>query len=246
MDSGYRATLRRSHAALAAVLLSLPIAFCSEKSAEANQGAPKGVTVFAPTLARQSAVVQRPESKEAGAARDQVAKKIAQSDDLFLEMADRACRSEDFKSFFRAFSGSRAVRERHMARNLTIGIVGRSRAVTGREYLSEIAFPISPMDNDYVTVASAEKFERLENGNWRDLLYVRLDFEFAQDSRVRVEWTPGTFERHLDFPPLEPEEGLGRMIRQMGEGGVLLFAPNATCWELFADITQSVGKHLDK
>lgn len=243
MDSGFRATLRRSHTALAVVLLSLPVASCSENSAQANQGSPKGATVSAPTPARQNAVVQMPVSNDVGAAREGVSR---QSDELFVEMADRACRSDDFKSFFRAFSGSRAVRELHMAGNLTIGVEGRSRAVTRREYLDRRVFPVSPMDNDYVTTASADDFERLGDGSWRDLLYVRLDFDFAQDSRVRVEWTPGIFEGHLDSPPPELEEGLGRMIRQTAEGGVLLFAPNRKCWELFADIAQPAGKHLDK
>ena len=99
MDSEYRATLRRSHTVLAAMLLLWPIASCSEKSAQANQGSRKGATVSASTLARQSAVVQRPERKAVEAVRVQMARKMAQSDDLFLEMADRACRSEDFKSF---------------------------------------------------------------------------------------------------------------------------------------------------
>ena len=187
-----------------------------------------------------------PLSNGIGAARKGVVRIMTKSDELFHEMAGRACRSDDFKSFFRAFSGSWAVRERHMASDLTVGPQGGSRRVTRREYLNEIAFPVSPMDNDYVTAVSAENFERLGNGKWRDLLYVRLDFDFAQDSRVRVEWTPGIFERNLDVPPPELEEGLGRMIRQTEEGGVLLFSPTGTCWELFADIAQSAGKHLDK
>ena len=244
MDSGFRISLGRSHSALAALLLSWPVVPCGEKSAQANQVSPKGVS--APSLTRQSAVVQMPLSNGVGAARTGVARTMDQRDELFLEMADRACRSEDFKSFFRAFSGSRAVRERHMAGILTVGVDGRSRAVTRRAYLSEIGFPVSPMDNDYVTAASAENFERLGNGKWRDLLYVRLDFDFAQDSRVRVEWTPGLFERQLDPPPPQLEEGLGQMVRQKGNGGILNFVPTSTCWKLSADINQTAEKQVNK
>ena len=246
MDFGFRATWRRSQMALAVVLSSLPVVCCSEESAQAHQDSLQDVTVTALATARQSAGVQTPVSNDVRAAREGVARTVTQSDELFLEMAGRACRSDDFKSFFHAFSGSQAVRERHMAVHLTVGEEGQLHRMSRRQYIEKRAFPVSPMDNDYVTAASADNFARSGNGGWRDLLYVRLAFDFAQDSRVRVEWTPGSFERHLHSPPPELEEGLGRMIRQTGEGGILLFAPTGTCWELFAEIAQSAGGHLDK
>jgi hypothetical protein len=246
MDSRFRTALRRSNFGLATVLLSLPVASCSEESAQASQDPLKAASVWAQAQAqaRHSAFVQKPESN--GAAHEGQTGTMNQSDELSLEMADRACRSDDFKSFFRAFSGSSAVREQHAAAYLTVGLEGRSRRMTRQQYMDKSAFPVSPMDNDYVTAASADNFARSGNGHWRDLLYVRLAFDFAQDSRVRVEWTPGTFERHLDTPPPELQEGLGQMIRQTGQGGFLLFAPTGTCWELAADIAQPAGQHLDQ
>lgn len=246
MDSGFRATLRRSHAALAAMLLSLTITSCSGETAQAKQGSPKGISAPALALTNQGAVAQKPKSKVVGTARGRGGRTMTQSDALFLEMADRGCRNNDFYSFFQAFSGSWAVRERFVGDTLTVGPEGRSLNITRRRYLDKSVFPVSPMDNDYVTAASADNFARSNNGNWRDLLYVRLAFDFAQESRVSVEWMPGTFERHLDTPPPELEEGLGRMIRQTKEGGVLLFAPTGKCWELVADIVQAAGKHLDQ
>ena len=46
----------------------------------------------------------------------------------------------------------------------------------------------------------------------------------------------GPAAKHLNPPPPDLEEGLGRMIRQTAPGGYLLFYPTKGCWELVSDV----------
>jgi hypothetical protein len=164
------------------------------------------------------------------------ARTMTESDRLFLEMADGACNAVDFPSFFKAFSGSWAVRAKYTAATVEQGVTGQSRSETRRDYLGRDAFPVAPMDYEFVTAASAAAFEAKPDASWRDLSYVRLEFNTANDNRRRVDWLPGIFQKHQTPPPPELEEGLGELVRATGGGGTLLFYPTETCWELVGDM----------
>lgn len=161
---------------------------------------------------------------------------MTESDRLFLDMADGACNAVDFSSFFKAFTGSWAVRAKYTAATVTHGMTGQSRSLPRRDYLALNDFPIAPMDYDYVTAASAAAFEGKPDASWRDLSYVQLEFNTANDNRRRVDWLPGIFQKHQTPPPPELEEGLGELVRATGGGGTLLFFPTETCWELVEDV----------
>lgn len=164
------------------------------------------------------------------------ARTMTESDRLFLEMADGACEAVDFASFFRAFGGSWAVREKYTAATVTFGMTGKSTAQPRRAYLDRNDYPISPMDNAYATAASVRLFDSKADASWRDLSYVELEFNTANDNRRRVDWLPGMFQKHQTPPPPELEEGLGELVRATGGGGTLLFFPTETCWELVEDV----------
>jgi len=161
---------------------------------------------------------------------------ITESDRLFLEMADGACNAVDFPSFFRAFSGSWAVRDKYTAATVTHGMTGKSTAQPRRQYLDQNDFPVSPMDFEFATAESVKIFDSKSDASWRDLSYVQLEFNTANDNRRRVDWLPGIFQKHQTPPPPELEEGLGELVRATGGGGTLLFFPTETCWELVEDV----------
>ena len=151
-------------------------------------------------------------------------------------MADGACNAVDFESFFKAYSGSWAVRAKYTAASVTHGMTGKSVAQPRRSYLDRDDFPIAPMDYDFVTAESAAAFESKPDASWRDLSYVQLEFNTANDNRRRVDWLPGIFQKHQTPPPPELEEGLGELVRATSGGGTLLFFPTETCWELVEDV----------
>ncbi len=193
-----------------------------------------------PKAASTADAARTPNTAGTDGADDRPVRTMTESDRLFLEMADGACNAVDFASFFKAYSGSWAVREKYTAATVTYGMTGKSRAKPRRQYLDQNDFPIAPMDYEFVTAESAARFESKPGASWRDLSYVRLEFNTANDNRRRVDWLPGIFQKHLTPPPPELEEGLGELVQETGGGGTLLFFPTATCWELVEDVQNPI------
>lgn len=218
---------RRRRLSLAALALFAVAACGNEASGSADAAAGAAV----PEAGRGVA-----DTAGAAAPKEQVARTMTESDRLFLKMADGACNAVDFASFFKAFSGSWAVREKYSAATVNYGMTGKSRAVPRSEYLGLDDFPVAPMDYDFVTAESAAAFDSKPGASWRDLSYVSLEFNTANDNRRRVDWLPGIFQKHQTPPPPELEEGLGEMVRATGGGGTLLFFPTETCWDLVEDV----------
>lgn len=215
---------------LSAVALALfAVTACGSEAA----GTADAADSAAPTAAPHS---DRVANGPGAAARGKAEQTMTESDRLFLEMADGACNAVDFESFFKAFSGSWAVRAKYTAATVTYGMTGESAAQPRRSYLDRNEFPIAPMDYEFVTAASAAAFESKPDASWRDLSYVQLEFNTANDNRRRVDWLPGIFQKHQTPPPPELEEGLGELVRATGGGGTLLFFPTETCWELVEDV----------
>lgn len=154
----------------------------------------------------------------------------SESDRFFAEMAEAACRDDDFHAFLWPFANSRAVRERHVAPSVFVGSSSDSRAIAAADYLAADDFPILMIDHSYVTAASARLFDA-EGGRADQLVYVELEVNTAQDERRRVDWTPGRFE---------PDEGdgPGTLIEATGPGGHLLFSRSGDCWRLTGDIRE--------
>jgi len=213
----------------AAALALFAVTACGSEAA----GTADAADSAAPTAAPHS---DRVANGPGAAASGKAEQAMTESDRLFLEMADRACNAVDFESFFKAYSGSWAVRAKYTAATVTHGPTGKSRAEPRAAYLDQNAFPIAPMDYDFVTAESAAAFETKPDASWRDLSYVQLEFNTANDNRRRVDWLPGIFQKHQTPPPPELEEGLGELVRATGGGGTLLFFPTETCWELVEDV----------
>lgn len=221
--------MRRGFAMIATLLLASTSACGGEAKEPREAGGSDAKPVAAPAE-------RAPNTAGADGADDRPVRKMTESDTLFLEMAEGACKSDDFKSFFRAFGGSWAVREKYTADAIIFGMASKSYPKPRRRYLDQNDFPISPMDNAYATAESVMLFDSKPNASWRDLSYVQLEFNTASDNRQRVDWLPGIFEKHQSPPPPELEEGLGKMVQETGGGGVLLFSPTKTCWELTQDV----------
>ncbi len=222
---------RRRRLSLAALAL-FAVAACGN---EASGSADAANHAAAPEAGRDAA-----DGAGAAAPKFPAARTMTESDRLFLDMADGACNAVDFASFFKAYSGSWAVREKYSAATVNYGMTGKSRAVPRSEYLGRDDFPVAPMDYDFVTAESAAAFESKPGASWRDLSYVALEFNTANDNRRRVDWQPGIFQKHQTPPPPELEEGLGEMVRATGGGGTLLFFPTETCWELVEDVRNPI------
>jgi hypothetical protein len=224
---------KRSGKGIIAAMLLVGSTACGQEAA-ATKATGNAATASAADAART------PNTAGTDGADDRPVRTMTESDRLFVEMADGACNAIDFASFFKAYSGSWAVREKYTAATVTYGMVGKSRAKPRRQYLDQNDFPIAPMDYEFVTAESAAQFESKPNASWRDLSYVRLEFNTANDNRRRVDWLPGIFQKHQTPPPPELEEGLGELVRATGGGGTLLFFPTETCWELVEDVQNPI------
>jgi len=210
------------HARVSALVLALLLAACGSPSAEAGQAVTKATA--APATATAAAATG-------------VAKPLSESDRLILEMAASGCRSGDFKQFFQAFTRSDVVRERYTAKTVEFGTEGSAYQMPVRRYIDDGHYPLGIIDYSWMTRESAMLYEMDDvPPPVEKVRYVELTFETASDNRQRVEWLPGVFEKNLNPPPPDLEEGLGRMIRQTAPGGYLLFFPTKDCWELVSDV----------
>ncbi|PZQ23911.1 MAG: hypothetical protein DI569_02795 [Sphingopyxis macrogoltabida] len=166
-------------------------------------------------------------------AADAAADADADGDAQFLEMAEAACRSDDFDAFLWPFANSRAVRERYSAPRIAAGGERDSRDLPRGTYLAGGDFPILMIDFSYVTAESFRRFEA-GDGDASRLAYVDVEINTAQDERRRVDWAPAR------FAPGEGD-GPGTLIEKTGPGGYLLFSPTGDCWQLTADIREAGG-----
>lgn len=160
---------------------------------------------------------------------------MTESDSIRLGMAEAACRQNDFRGFFNAFTGSWAVRERYTADQIGFGQTGQSRRTSRQAYADDGRYPMATMDYFYVTSESATQFDR-NGGDPKSLRYVQVEINQASDGRNRVDWLPGIFERDLTPVPEDVGDGLGDLVQETDSGGYLLFRPTQDCWELVDDI----------
>ncbi len=214
--------------ALIAVLATISTGACGSENADASAA----VATPAPVAQAEGAEAAVVETQTA-AARDRPV--MTESDTIRLQMAEAACRQNDFKGFFKAFTGSWAVRERYTADQVSFGQTGQSRRLSRQTYADEDRYPVATMDYFYVTSESAAQFDR-NGGDPKSLRYVQIEINQAGDGRNRVDWLPGIFEKDLTPPPRDLGDGLGDLVQETGSGGYLLFRPTATCWELVDDI----------
>lgn len=167
---------------------------------------------------------------------DRPVRKLTESDRFWLQQAGLACKSRDFRAFFSAFGGSWAVRQAYTADRVRFGLEGMSREMPGSQYLDQNNYPLGRIDYLIATAQSISDFEAKSGSTYRDLVYVDIEFNTASDDRRRVDWTPGLFESQLEPPPSDLGESKGRMVRQLGDGGYLLFYPTSDCWKFVSDI----------
>jgi hypothetical protein len=222
-----------------AALAALTVTLTGCGSGIADEAAPDkaGAGAGATDAAAAAPVAARaPNTAGTDGADDRPRRVMTESDRLWMQTAEGACQTDDFGTFLRAYGGSWAVREKYTAATVQYGTRGRSRAMPRQQYLDQNNFPITPVDYYWGTADSYRNFEA--NGNDPSkLVYVQIEFNTAADNRRSVEWIPGIFQKDLNPPPPELEEGLGDLVQQTGNGGQLLFYPTATCWELAQDIS---------
>lgn len=140
------------------------------------------------------------------------------ADEIWDKQAETACAAGRFPEFLEAFVRSRSVARHYSARRVLVARAASRTEVVGAAYAGA---PITLMDHRWVTAASATRgapFDRVE-----------LEINQSSDNRVLVEWRP------VEYGPPGPEEEEGRILRQTGPGGALLFAPTDHCWALVED-----------
>lgn len=144
---------------------------------------------------------------------------LSDSDQIVLRLAADACKHRYFKQFFQAAVRSKEVRLRHF--NTPID------TQAGKRTNDEYAFPFEMMDYSYVTASPAGKSSQ-EREQERE--YVHLEFNYAHDGRVRVDWVRVDFGKNGNDEGETPEDD-----REYGPRGYLLFYPTADCWTLSQD-----------
>lgn len=154
---------------------------------------------------------------------------LTESDKLLLEMAEAACRQNDFSGFVAAYARSPIVRARHTAANIQHGQSGASKPVTRDRYLAGNLFPITMIDTYWITSESRRAFDAAD-GDAQLLVIAQLETNMASDRRARVDWVSG----RMDYDP-QIDEGEGTFV-QTGPGGYLLFYSTKDCWELVEDV----------
>ncbi|QIG53706.1 hypothetical protein G6N82_05655 [Altererythrobacter sp. BO-6] len=154
---------------------------------------------------------------------------LTESDKLLLEMAEAACRQNDFTGFVAAYARSPILRARHTAASVQHGQPGASKPVTRDRYLAGNLFPITMIDTYWVTSDSRRAFDAAD-GDAQLLVIAAPDINVASDGRARVDWVSG----RMDYDP-QINEGEGSFV-QTGPGGYLLFYPTKDCWELVEDV----------
>lgn len=220
------------HSPLLLIMVGL-VAACSNGAAEEAKGTD---AQFAQESALAVEAGSQGNSALTDGADDRPRRTMTESDRNWLAMATSACTTEDFGTFLRAYGGSWAVRDKYTAATVQFGTRGKSRAMPRRQYLDQNNFPITPVDFFWGTADSYSNFEA-NGGDPSKLVYVQIELNTAADNRRSVEWIPGIFQKDLNPPPPELEEGLGELVQQTGDGGQLLFYPTDTCWELVEDIS---------
>lgn len=216
-------------AARAGALATLIAVLTGLNACDANRDASAREADHSPHFAEGGQGLTPPDSHAAD-----IARPLSETDRLMLDQAAIACQSpgaDGYVSFFDAFIRSAAVRSRYSSAAIEVildrgnGSAPATRKVPAREYRD---FPIL-MEDDYRRPArSADRDE-----------YVEVVFNQSSSNRISVEWT-----RVRYVGPSEGGDDRGTPVTAEGrpydpEGkadGQLLFAPNADCWELVADI----------
>lgn len=140
---------------------------------------------------------------------------LTETDRIMLEQAERACKSDDFKSFLEAALRSKPVRLAYFTSPIA--------TATGMQSVVRYRFPIQILDYNYVTSDSAEKASGERE-------YVQLEFNQAQDERYRVDWVRIDFGKNGNDEGETPEDD-----KTYGPHGFLIFKPTTDCWTLVED-----------
>jgi hypothetical protein len=149
---------------------------------------------------------------------------------MALDEAALACSNNNPGSFFTAFLGSSAVRQKYTADELAVitnGAHGRVESrVPGRDYAD---FPLAIIDYYYVTTI----------GPARDgYAHIKHEINQSADNRLRVDWVSVFYDGNS-----EGGDDPGAEIGTGDDPGTLLFYPTDTCWELVqVEITLSPGQ----
>lgn len=140
---------------------------------------------------------------------------LTETDRIMLEQAERACKSDDFKSFLEAALRSKPVRLAYFTSPIT--------TATGMQPVVRYSFPIQILDYNYVTSETAG----IASGERE---YVQLEFNQAQDERYRVDWVRIDFGKNGNDEGETPEDD-----KTYGPHGFLIFKPTTDCWTLVED-----------
>lgn len=140
---------------------------------------------------------------------------LTETDRIMLEQAEKACKRDDFKSFFEAVLRSKPVRLAYFTSPIL--------TATGKQTADRYRLPIQMLDYNYVTSDSAPK----DSGERE---YVQLEFNQAQDERYRVDWVRIDFGKNGNDEGETPEDD-----KTYGPQGYLIFKPTTECWTLVED-----------
>ncbi len=184
---------------------------CSVAGSSDSQNAPLS------TQGKGNADDHKDERPVISPAKSQSAEPVAltETDRIMLDQAEKACKRDDFKSFFEAALRSKPVRLAYFTSPI--------ETVAGMQPVDRYNFPIQILDYNYVTSDSAG----MASGERE---YVQLEFNQAQDERYRVDWVRVDFGKNGNDEGETPEDD-----KTYGPQGYLIFKPTTECWTLVED-----------
>lgn len=160
-----------------------------------------------------------PNTAGADGAQDTPVMMETDKDRYWLKQALRACRLQNFKSFFEAFVRSKAVQNQYTSDFITISTKGIEKIYPKFRYFD---FPIGMTDYQYVSKNS--------EGAIGDKEFLALSFDQRPNNFYRVDWVRVHYAAIVDNAESEPE-----ITEEYGLPGFLIFKPTNGCWQLAED-----------
>ncbi len=191
---------------LASLIATIGLAACSAAGSTDSEASMKRDEVGA--VKKKAAPAVKPPATSKPAA-------LTETDRIMLEQAERACKSDDFKSFLEAALRSKPVRLAYFTSPIA--------TKTGMQSAVRYNFPIQILDYNYVTSDSSG----MTSGERE---YVQVEFNQAQDERYRVDWVRVDFGKNGNDEGETPEDD-----KTYGPHGFLIFKPTTDCWTLVED-----------
>ena len=149
---------------------------------------------------------------------------LSELDANALQMAEDACRNEEFTSLLQAMAISDAVLLKYSAPTISIVRDGDATSVSSGDYDD---FPVGMLDYYWISRASMLAWEDNPDA---EIEHLEMEFNQSQSNQWAVDWQQVRYDGNSSGG-----DDLGEVVERIGQPGVLLFELTRDCWELVED-----------